>query len=122
MKFLSCDYRWCGHCKKLVPEYEKLGEVFKDNSNVVIAKVDATANDSPAEVRGFPTIIFYPAGDKSNPVTFSGERNSEKLEEFVRKNGKTEGVDVVSEETETEETEGEETESEETGDAAKDEL
>ena len=38
---------WCGHCKKLTPIYEEVGAAFKDNDSVVIAKMDATANDIP---------------------------------------------------------------------------
>ena len=30
---------WCGHCKKLAPEYEKLGTSFKKAKSVVIGKV-----------------------------------------------------------------------------------
>lgn len=37
----------CGHCKKLVPVYEKVGKAFADNDSVVITKFDATANDIP---------------------------------------------------------------------------
>jgi len=55
---------WCGHCKSLAPKYETLGQDFSGDSNIVIAKVDATENDTPAKVEGFPTLIFYPAGDK----------------------------------------------------------
>ena len=55
---------------------------------VVIAKVDATANDVPDEIQGFPTIKLYPAGDKENPVTYQGARTVEDFIEFIQENGK----------------------------------
>ncbi len=37
---------WCGHCKTLAPKYEVLGSKYQGGSEeVVIAKIDATAND-----------------------------------------------------------------------------
>jgi thiol-disulfide isomerase/thioredoxin len=41
---------WCGHCKSLSPTYEKLGRLFASEKRVLIAKVDATANDLPSKV------------------------------------------------------------------------
>jgi len=77
---------WCGHCKKLVPIWEELGEHFKTSPNVVIAKIDATANDVPPQlnIKGFPTILFFPAADK-NPVEYQGSRDLEDLKSFVLK-------------------------------------
>uniref|UniRef100_A0A7N6BDP2 Protein disulfide-isomerase n=1 Tax=Anabas testudineus TaxID=64144 RepID=A0A7N6BDP2_ANATE len=67
---------WCGHCKNLEPKYKELGEKLANDPNVVIAKMDATANDvpSPYEVSGFPTIYFSPAGRKTSPKKYEGGR------------------------------------------------
>jgi len=80
---------WCGHCKSLAPKYEKLGKLFANNPKVVIAQVDSTENDTPVSIQGFPTIIFYPAGDKKNPITYEGDRTTEAMAKFIRENGKT---------------------------------
>lgn len=82
---------WCGHCKALAPKYDILAGLYADqglDDKVTIAKVDATANDVPDEIQGFPTIKLYKAGDKANPVTYSGSRSIEDLIKFVEENGK----------------------------------
>lgn len=81
---------WCGHCKALAPTYEKLGELYQGKdlgSKVVIAKVDATANDIPEKIQGFPTIKLYPANKKDSPVDYSGSRTFEDLANFIKDNG-----------------------------------
>nr|XP_045604363.1 protein disulfide-isomerase A3-like [Procambarus clarkii] len=71
---------WCGHCKKLAPTYDELGEAMK-NEDVDIVKMDATANDVPSSfnVRGFPTLYWKPKGGE--PVVFNGGRE---LDEFIK--------------------------------------
>jgi protein disulfide-isomerase A1 len=87
---------WCGHCKALAPKYDELGELFKPFSDkVTIAKVDATLNDVPDDIQGFPTIKLYVAGKKDAPVNYSGGRTVEDLAQFVKDNGKYE-VDVYA--------------------------
>jgi len=82
---------WCGHCKNLAPKYEELGGLYFNNpdyaSKVIVAKVDATANDVPVDIQGFPTIKLYPAGKKSEPVDYNGSRTVEDLANFIRDNG-----------------------------------
>jgi len=80
---------WCGHCKNLAPKYEKLGESFAADPTIVIAKIDATENDTPVDIRGFPTLMFYPADDKANPLTYEGDRTEAAMAQFVRENAST---------------------------------
>jgi protein disulfide-isomerase A6 len=64
---------WCGHCKNLAPEYEKVAAAFK-NQPVVVAAVDADKHrelGSRFEVSGFPTLKYFPAGS-TTPEAYSG--------------------------------------------------
>ena len=76
---------WCGHCKKLVPIYDELATSFKDQANVVIAKIDATANDISRSlgIRGFPTLKLFVAGNKQQPIDYNGDRSLEDLTKFI---------------------------------------
>ena len=46
---------------------------MKENEDLVIAKIDATANDSPSQfqVSGFPTIYWAPKDNKKNPTKYN---------------------------------------------------
>uniref|UniRef100_A0A3Q4ANH8 Protein disulfide-isomerase A4 n=1 Tax=Mola mola TaxID=94237 RepID=A0A3Q4ANH8_MOLML len=84
---------WCGHCKKLEPDYLNLAKKYKGEKNLVIAKMDTTANDVPNEnykVEGFPTIYFAPSDSKQSPVKFEGgDRTVEGLSKFLEKHATT---------------------------------
>ncbi|MCO5547315.1 hypothetical protein L7F22_000763 [Adiantum nelumboides] len=76
---------WCGHCKKLAPEYEKLASSFKKSKAVLIAKVDCDEHKSVCSkygVSGFPTIKWFPKGSLE-PKDYSGGRTVESLVDFV---------------------------------------
>ncbi|VDO53511.1 unnamed protein product [Schistosoma margrebowiei] len=76
---------WCGHCKNLMPKYEEAASKLKDEPNLVLAAMDATANDvpSPYQVRGFPTIYFVPKGKKSSPVPYEGGRDTTDIIKYL---------------------------------------
>merc|ERR1711963_693990 len=74
---------WCGHCKQLAPIWDKLGEKYADHANIVIAKMDSTANElEEVKVQGFPTIKLIKAGDNSI-VDFDGERTEAGFTKFL---------------------------------------
>jgi len=76
---------WCGHCKKLEPVYKKMAKNLKHNSDLVIAKIDATANDYPErfKVEGFPTIFFIKKDDKENLISYEGDRSYDDMVKFI---------------------------------------
>ncbi|XP_062607609.1 protein disulfide-isomerase-like [Saccostrea cucullata] len=107
---------WCGHCKQLAPIWDELAEKFKDKDDLVIAKMDSTANEvEQVKVQSFPTLKFFPKGSQ-DIVDYNGERTLEALTKFVESGGK-EGAGEPEEPEEEEEEE-----EEEEGKDAKDEL
>jgi protein disulfide-isomerase A1 len=75
---------WCGHCKKIAPIYEELATNLKHNTNLIIAKMDSTANEvESVSIQGFPTIKFFPANNKANPIDFNGDRTVEGFTKFL---------------------------------------
>jgi len=83
---------WCGHCKRLKPTWDTLGERYAEiKERITIAKMDATENDippsAPFRVSGFPTIKFKPAGSREFK-DYDGDRTLESLIEFVEAQAK----------------------------------
>ncbi|XP_056154325.1 protein disulfide isomerase family A, member 8 [Lampris incognitus] len=78
---------WCPHCKKLEPVYRDLAEKLYADTNIIIAKMDATANDIPLgyDVQGYPTIYFVPAGQKDQPTRYEGSRELKHILRFIKR-------------------------------------
>lgn len=58
---------WCGHCKNLAPVWASAASELK--GKVKLGALDATVNKIKAgqyEIKGYPTIKFFPAGKKSS--------------------------------------------------------
>ncbi|KAI6245940.1 Protein disulfide-isomerase tigA [Erysiphe necator] len=80
---------WCGHCKSLAPIWEKVANDFALESNVVIAKVDAEAENSKITakdqgVSSYPTIKFFAKGT-SEPELYNGGRTENDFVTFLNK-------------------------------------
>ncbi|KAG5277657.1 hypothetical protein AALO_G00089910 [Alosa alosa] len=117
---------WCGHCKELAPIWDQLAEKYKDRDDIIIANMDATANEvEGVSVSGFPTLKYFPAGAEKKAVDYTGKRDLETFSKFLDNGG------VLPEEPEEDENEDEEDEdkdedededTEEANDTTKDEL
>lgn len=101
---------WCGACKNLAPVYEKLAAKYaklKGGDSLVIAKMDAVANDLPEslsfELRAYPTIKFFKAGSKE-PVDYEGDHSLKAFVEFLNQHStKLNKVELEKQEIEEEE-------------------
>ncbi|KAI1104877.1 disulfide isomerase [Jackrogersella minutella] len=85
--FVAFTAPWCGHCKSLAPTWETLAEDFINEPSVVIAKVDAEADNSKATaseqgVSSYPTIKFFPKGSTEGEP-YSGGRTEKDLVSFL---------------------------------------
>ncbi|TVY21806.1 Protein disulfide-isomerase erp38 [Lachnellula arida] len=84
---------WCGHCKTLAPVWEKFAQDFAAEPNVLIAKVDAEAENAKATakdqgVSSYPTIKFFPKG-KKEAEDYSGGRSEADLVSFINEKAGT---------------------------------
>lgn len=72
---------WCGHCKKLAPEYDMCAKKFRGKAP--FAAVDATKERSVAEaynVSGYPTLKWFVRG---RPIDYMGQRTAAKISGWV---------------------------------------
>ena len=85
--FIKFFAPWCGHCKKMKPDWDKLMGEFADSSTQLIADVDCTADGKPlcdaAGVRGFPTLKW---GEPSDLQDYQGGRDFDSLKTFAQEN------------------------------------
>lgn len=70
------------------PAWDRLGADYKESASVMIVDVDCTAEGSgtcqKVGVQGYPTIKYYPAGDKKGK-DYQGGRDYDSLKSFVVK-------------------------------------
>ncbi|XP_004706165.1 protein disulfide-isomerase A2 [Echinops telfairi] len=79
---------WCTHCKEMAPAWEALAEKYKDRQDLVIAELDATANELEAfAVQGFPTLKYFPAGPGRKVVEYRSARDLETFSKFLDNGG-----------------------------------
>lgn len=92
--FLKFFAPWCGHCKKMKPDWDRLMEKYAD-SETLVADVDCINEGKPlcdkVGVQGFPTIKY---GDPNNLQPYPGGRDFESLDVFTQELTPTCNVDT----------------------------
>ena len=83
---------WCGYCKELMPDWERLYSKYNNkninNKKVNIVKIDCDENAQIAkqyDIQGYPTIKLLSVNDKGSLKLFDydDERSYTKIEQFV---------------------------------------
>lgn len=74
---------WCGHCKKLAPEWKKAASNLKGKVKLGHVNCDEDKSlMSRFKVQGFPTILVFGA-DKESPFPYEGARSASAIESFA---------------------------------------
>jgi protein disulfide-isomerase A6 len=87
---------WCGHCKKLAPEWEKAAARLATDG-VKLGAIDATVHTNLAQkygIKGFPTIKVFGAGPKGAPADYNGPREADGIVEFALQSLEASGAPV----------------------------
>lgn len=82
---------WCGHCKTMKPEWEKVVSKLKDTGKVNVAEIESDLvghlKDKP-QIEGYPTIKMYNGG-KEVAKFGNEERVADNIEKFAMSNSKS---------------------------------
>jgi len=84
--FVEFYATWCGHCKRLKPTWDALGQHYANaQDHLIIAKMEAPENDLPPSVpfrvASFPTLkLKLPTNEW---IDYDGDRSLESLIAFV---------------------------------------
>lgn len=83
--FVAFTATWCGHCKNLKPDWEKVADVFSKDK-ITIAQVDCTSGGTVCGdyAGGFPTLLLWD-GVSADPKPYNGPRSVPALVDFVNR-------------------------------------
>ncbi|KAM9454625.1 protein disulfide-isomerase [Clarias gariepinus] len=75
---------WSSESRALFPLFEELAKHYHDNEDVVLARIDVTANDVNIRMTDrYPTINLFPAVYAERVVPYTGQTKLEPIVEFV---------------------------------------
>lgn len=88
---------WCGHCKKLAPEFAAAAtELSETDKDVKLGKVDCTLSKKlyqKYKIEGFPTLYFFKYGKQ---IKYTGGNKKDSIVQWVRRHMKPSTSEVES--------------------------
>ena len=84
--FVMFGTGWCGHCKTTKPEFDKFKESYKGPIKIMYIDCEDDENKelvAKHDVKGFPTIRYYPDGLDGQYTEYNGGRTSDDFKEYV---------------------------------------
>ncbi|XP_072416386.1 protein disulfide-isomerase-like [Chiloscyllium punctatum] len=91
---------WSQRCKQINFIWDQLGEKYKDSENIVIAKVDITANDIDSVIiEEYPSFKYFSPGSDRKIVHYTSAQTLEAFSKFLDKQGKSKKRDEKSNRT-----------------------
>ncbi|XP_054848501.1 protein disulfide-isomerase-like protein of the testis [Eublepharis macularius] len=101
---------WCEACQKVLPIWDELGKMYENRKNIVIAKIDYTANNVQLlNVERYPFFRYFPVGSATRVDPYKGEHTLDAFVNFLEEqikaqkkvSSKTKKKDVVKEQEKT---------------------
>mmetsp|Transcript_118214 Transcript_118214/g.166167 ORF Transcript_118214/g.166167 Transcript_118214/m.166167 type:complete len:353 (-) Transcript_118214:173-1231(-) len=84
--FVFFQAPWCGHCRKLQPEWDQMAKVYADTPNVIIGQADCSGSGQQFcgenGVQGYPTLKLWKDGRFSD---YNGGRDFQSLKREVER-------------------------------------
>jgi len=81
---------WCGYCKQVLPDWQRLASEFNGTNGVQIATIDGDTHPDLAKlhnVTGYPSIKMCDNGLESPEGTvYQGDRSYQSLVQFLQSN------------------------------------
>ena len=78
---------WCPHCKNFQSTWDELGHTLKDRGDIMVGKIDFTANQVYSmTIHDLPSIFLY-QGDETAYIQYQSKRTLEGILTFLKDNG-----------------------------------
>jgi len=83
-KFVLFHWKNCGHCKKMMPEWDKFQSKY--DGSIHVSKIEKDENPAlikKLSITGYPTVLLL--DDNNNKIeSYSGERNSDAFMNYLK--------------------------------------